>query len=100
MMNSEKRDVIRTRILQAVNSSSSDEELCEIIAHMAVTDGDDVYSPLLSALTSVELDPDLSKEIWERAIKHRESLSNSLERPVSVVVALHDLLAGIERQIT
>jgi diguanylate cyclase (GGDEF)-like protein len=100
MMNIEKRDGIHTRILQAVNNSSSDEELCETIAHMVVTEGDDVYSPLLSALTSVELDPDLSKEIWERAIKHRESLSNSLGRPVGVVVALHDLLANIERQIT
>jgi len=67
---------------------------------MAVTEGNYVYSPLLSVLTSVELDADLSKEIWERAIKHSKSLSSSLERPVGVVVALHDLLANIERQIT
>jgi len=100
MMNIEKRDVIHTRILQAVSNSSSDEELCETIAQMAVTEGNYVYSPLLSVLTSVELDADLSKEIWERAIKHSKSLSSSLERPVGVVVALHDLLANIERQIT
>jgi diguanylate cyclase (GGDEF)-like protein len=100
MINIEKRDVIHTRILQAVNNSSSDEELCEIIEQLAVTEGNDIYSPLLTVLTSVELDPDLSKEIWERAIKHSEALSNSLERPVGVVVALHDLLTNIERQIT
>jgi diguanylate cyclase (GGDEF)-like protein len=96
----EKRDDIRACILQAVNDSDSDDELCEKIAYMAMTDGDEVYSFLLEVLTSMELDADSAKQLWERAIEHSKNLAKSLDRPIGVVVALHDLLTNIEQQIT
>jgi diguanylate cyclase (GGDEF)-like protein len=100
MQDIEKRDVIHTSVLRSVNNSSSDNELCEAIERMALTDGDEVYSSLLGVLASVELDPASAKQIWERAVEHDKYLTSSLDRPVGVVVALHDLLANIERQIT
>jgi pyridoxine 5'-phosphate synthase PdxJ len=38
--------------------------------------------------------------IHARVLEHNKSLIQSLERPVGVVVALHDLLANIDRQIS
>lgn len=38
--------------------------------------------------------------IHARVLEHNKSLTQSLERPVGVVVALHDLFANIDRQIS
>jgi diguanylate cyclase (GGDEF)-like protein len=99
MMTVEKHDDLRTCIHQVVNDSGSDDEMCEKIAHMAMTDGNEVYSSLLEVLTSIEMDADSAKQIWERAIEHEKYLTKALDRPVGVVVALHDLMTNIERQI-
>jgi diguanylate cyclase (GGDEF)-like protein len=100
MLNVEERDDIHARILETVNNCSSDNELCEDIEHMAITAGNEVYSSLLGILTNIEFDADLAKQLWERVLEHNKSLTESLKRPVGVVVALHDLLANIERQIS
>ena len=99
MLNIEKRDVINTGVLQLVNNSSSDDELRDSIEQMALAQGDEVYSSLLGVLASVELDAESAKQMWKRAVEHDKFLTNSLDRPVGVVVALHDLLANIERQM-
>lgn len=100
MLTIEDRNDIHTRVLEVVNNSSTDDELCETVEQMAITKGDEVYSSLLEVLASVEFDVNLAKQIWERVLEHDRSLTRSLNRPVGVVVALHDLLANIERHIT
>jgi diguanylate cyclase (GGDEF)-like protein len=100
MLNIEKRDAIHDRVLKAVTDSASEDELCKAIEQMSATDGNDVYSSLLSVLASVDFDADLSKELWERAMEHGKSIASSLNRPVGIFVALHDLLTNIEVKMT
>jgi diguanylate cyclase (GGDEF)-like protein len=93
-------DLLFNEIMSLLYEDEKTQEwLLEKVKGIMKRDGDTVFSELLKVFTHLDADPDEAEKIWDEVIVHRKKMSETLNRPVALRVAMLDYFISINRQI-
>ncbi|MFQ5878027.1 MAG: diguanylate cyclase [Acidobacteriota bacterium] len=78
----------------------NEERILKRLDQIRTQSGLQAYAALLLILTHLAFDESEARRHWEAILKHRRALSESLQRPIGLRVAVLDYFVNINRQMT
>lgn len=83
-------ELTRAAIIDCRSNAPDDETFIQELNQLIGLKGDGVCTCILQTLTGLDLPPETALAYWRQVLRHRRSLSDSLDRDVDLITALND----------
>jgi len=93
-MNSNTKLVIRIR-----NRSENDDQFIEQIEALTEKEGKGTYASVLHVFTGLAYSPEEAEKEWSEILKHRLTLSLSLDRKINLITAISDYSSSVKNSL-
>ncbi len=91
---------LRVSVLNCITTSSDDDRFVYEFNMLAKKNGDVAYQEILQILADLDFEPGQAKIIWLEIIEHRDKISKSLDRKVSLITAISDFFCRSEDSLS
>ncbi len=90
---------IRESVLKCLDDIKDEERLIQELNHIIAKEGIESYPVIFHVLTHLVMEPEESKQCWQKIISHYESLRLTLGREVSLRTAICDYFCSIHKSL-
>lgn len=93
-------DTLRASLIQQLDAYRNNED--DFIRHVdqwAREHGSGIYSALMNVFTQLDYPPEEAETIWEKLVAHRESMMQSMNRPVNLTTAICDYMLTVQKSL-
>ncbi|MCD4719792.1 MAG: diguanylate cyclase [Desulfobacula sp.] len=90
---------LKESVLNCSINTDDDDVFINKLNKLAGNNGEDTYSVIIQTLTSLDLKPGEAKKCWFEIISHRENISNTLGRKISLLATISDYFFSFEKSL-
>lgn len=90
---------LKESVLNCSINTYDDDIFINKLNTLAGENGEDTYSVIIQTLTSLDLKPKEAKKCWFEIISHRENISNTLGRKISLLTTISDYFFSFEKSL-
>lgn len=91
---------IHNAVYKCLHDYPQVEELINELNKLISIDGSSCCQAIMKLLAHIEIPPEQAEKCWQDIISHREEMSLSIGRPISLQTAICDFFSSIQINLT
>ena len=90
---------LKEAVLNCSINTYDDDIFINKLNDLAGENGEDTYSVIIQTLTSLDLEPGEAEKCWFEIVAHREKISNTLGRKISLLTTISDYFGSFDKSL-